>query len=69
MSKIIKDVCVVVETYKKNGVDKKRYQKVGVAFIDLDGTVSIKLDKFFNPAGIVGDCWLNLFDKKESTPF
>lgn len=66
MSKEIRDVVAVTGTYEKGGETKKIFTKVGVAFIDEKGT-SIKLEKWFNPAGVIGDCWLSLYEQKSNT--
>jgi hypothetical protein len=61
-----KDVVVVTGTYTaKDNTQKKQYTNVGFAIIDDEKGISIKLDKHFNPAGISGDCWLSLYDRKD----
>jgi hypothetical protein len=64
--KTYKDVIVVTGTYTaKDGTEKKQYANVGFAIVDNEKGISIKLDKHFNPAGISGDCWLSLYDRKD----
>lgn len=73
----VKDVCVVVGTYKdKNGDDKKRYETVGSYITKDDGGKFLKIKATFNPAGAMtrtddGYVFLSLFDQKpreNSTP-
>ena len=67
---IYKDICCVIGKYTgKDGKEKNRYQNVGVAcFEDSGGLKWQKLFKWFNPAGIEGDCYLMVFDRKEKPP-
>lgn len=67
---IYKDICCVIGKYTgKDGKEKNRYQNVGVAcFEDSGGLKWQKLFKWFNPAGIEGDCYLMVFDRKEKLP-
>jgi hypothetical protein len=50
------DLAVVVGHYTDNaGVEKSRYQNVGVVLVKDDGGKFILLDRSFNPAGIPFD--------------
>lgn len=63
------DAVVKVGQYTtQDGKNKNRYQNVGVAMVHTDGTFSVKLESWFNPAGAVnekGECWINFFAKKD----
>jgi hypothetical protein len=66
----VKDLCVVVGTYKdKNGDEKKRYETVGSYITKDDGGKFLKIKATFNPAGAMtrtddGYVFLSLFDQK-----
>jgi len=58
------DVVAVVGTYKdQQGNEKKKYQNVGVVLEGQRGPYII-LEKWFNPAGIEGPCFLGMFEPK-----
>lgn len=46
------DLVVVTGTYKKDGIDKKRYKNIGVMMEDDKGGRFIMIERSFNPAGI-----------------
>ena len=66
----VKDLCVVVGTYKnKDGEDKPRYETVGVYVTKDDGGNFLKIKASFNPAGAMkrtddGYIFLSIFDQK-----
>ena len=65
--KVLKEIKVCTGEYtNQNGEQKKRYQKIGVLFVDENsGNMSMKLDVLPMPRiGNNGkcECWLSLFD-------
>ena len=58
------DIVATVGSYVDNsGQEKKRYQKVGAAFSDDEGRVSLKLDAV--PCSPDWSGWLSLYPKTE----
>jgi len=54
--------------YLKDGEEKTRWQKLGVAF-EKDGRItSVKLEALPIP-NKEGEIWLNIFPKKDEVPF
>lgn len=54
--KKIKDVAVKTGEYQdSSGQTKGRYQNVGALMKSDDGSVFILLEKWFNPAGVIGN--------------
>ena len=69
-SKKLYDVAIPLGTYEdRNGVEKTRWQNVGVVF-EGDRGPYLLLDRWFNPAGLPNpenrtSVVLNLFDPKQ----
>ena len=61
-SKYTHDV-VASQTYQSGGEDKKSYTKVGAAFTDDQGRISIKLD--YIPVHADWSGWLSLYPPKD----
>ena len=56
------DIVATVGSYVDNsGEEKKRYQKVGAAFSDEDGRISLKIDAV--PCSPQWSGWLSLYPK------
>ena len=63
------DVLATVGTYKVGDEEKKRYLKVGAAFTNQNGDISIKLDAV--PVSPEWSGWLSLYkpkDREDSRP-
>ncbi len=58
------DVCFGT-TYESNGETKKRWNRIGKAFHNDSGQISIRIDMLPGPGW---DGWINLFDEKQSEP-
>jgi len=69
---IYKDLCVATDKYTDHdGKERKRWLSVGVVCYEDNGNMKwMKMFKWFNPAGLTEDCYLNIFERKtkESTP-
>ena len=67
---IYKDLCVGTHKYKDpQGNDRKKWITVGAVCYEDDGTFRwMKMFKWFNPAGVEGECYLKIFEhtQKES---
>jgi hypothetical protein len=58
------DIVATVGSYvDSSGQDKKRYQKVGAAFTDDEGRISLKVDAV--PCSPQWSGWLSLYPKKQ----
>ena len=58
------DIVATVGSYlDSSGQDKKRYQKVGAAFTDTEGRLSLKLDAI--PCSPDWSGWLSLYPKTD----
>lgn len=58
------DIVATVGTYTdREGNEKKRYQKCGIAMTDEDGRLSLKLEAM--PVTPDWSGWLNLYPKKD----
>lgn len=60
------DILVSDGTYQKDGQEKKRWQKVGAAFINDHGNISFKLDYIPIKQDFSG--WFNIFEKDQQQP-
>tara|TARA_R100000808_G_scaffold22836_1_gene50027 strand:- start:441 stop:764 length:324 start_codon:yes stop_codon:yes gene_type:complete len=60
------DILVSDGTYQKDGQEKKRWQKVGAAFINNHGNISFKLDYIPIKQDFSG--WFNIFEKDQQQP-
>lgn len=69
----IKDLCVVVGEYEKDGQTKKRWQTIGALMETKDGGQFILLDPLVNLAAVQREdgrdrVMVSLFEPKESRP-
>lgn len=69
----IKDLCVVVGEYEKDGQTKKRWQTIGALMETKDGGKFVLLDPLVNLAAVPRDdgkdrVMVSLFEPKENRP-
>lgn len=49
------DLAVTVREYEKDGETKKVREKIGSIFTDEQGRMYLRINRFFNPAGVPGE--------------